>query len=89
MYGKHHSDETKAKISSAISGAKHPRCRPVYCIELDEYFWGAKGAQDKYGIKKDYICACCTGKQKSAGKHPDTGEKLHWYYADSLTLQND
>ena len=89
MYGKHHSEESKSKISKSISGEKHPRCRPVYCIELDEYFWGATEAQNKYGICKDYICACCSGKQKSAGKHPVTGEPLHWIYADNLTLQNN
>ena len=26
------------------------------------------------------ISQCCLGKQKSAGKHPITGEKLHWKF---------
>jgi hypothetical protein len=52
--------------------------------EFDEYFWGAKAAQDKYGIYKADIAKCCKGKLKSAGKHPVTGEKLHWVYADEM-----
>lgn len=67
-----------------FAGENHPRCRAVYCYELDEYFWGAKAAQDKYGIYKADIAKCCKGKLKSAGKHPVTGEKLHWIYVDEI-----
>ena len=64
------------------AGAKHPRARAVYCLELDEVFWGAKEAQDKYGFHKADIAKCCKGKCKSSGKHPITGVPLRWYYAD-------
>lgn len=67
-----------------FAGEKHPRCRSVYCYELDEFFWGAKDAEDKYGFHKADIAKCCKGKLKSAGKHPVTGEKLHWVYADEI-----
>lgn len=43
---------------------------------------GAKEAQDKYGIYKADIAKCCKGKLKHAGKHPVTGERLTWFYAD-------
>ena len=80
-YGKTFSAETKAKMSANhadFSGVNHPRCRPVYCPELDREFWGAKEAEFELGIDASYISACLIGKQKSAGKHPLTGEKLHW-----------
>ena len=64
------------------AGKNHPRCRAVYCLELDEVFWGAKEAQDKYGIWKSDIAKCCKGELKHAGKHPITGERLTWFYAD-------
>lgn len=87
-YGKHLSDETRKKLSEShkglMAGDKHPRCRPVYCIELDRVFWGAAEVEKELGIDRTYITTCCKGKQKSAGKHPITGEKLHWiYYEDS------
>ena len=33
------------------------------------------GQAHGYGIGQ-----CCMGKAKSAGKHPDSGIKLHWKY---------
>lgn len=84
FYGKHHTDETREKMSKAQSGKNHNGCRAVYCYELDEYFWGAKEAEQKYGINHAYIAQCCLGKRKSCGKHPITGEKLHWVYVDEM-----
>lgn len=80
--GKKMSEKARLKQSIAKSGPNNPRSIPIYCPELDEYFWGAKDAQNKYGISKDGIAKCCKGKQQSAGSHPITGEKLHWVYAD-------
>lgn len=80
-YGKTFSEETKAKMRANhadFSGSNHPQCRPVYCPELNREFWGAKEAELELGIDASYISACLGGKQKSAGKHPLTGEKLHW-----------
>ena len=65
------------------AGENHPRARAVYCPELDEMFWGAKEAQDKYGVYKSDIAKCCKGKFRYAGKHPVTGERLTWFYADT------
>lgn len=91
-YGKHPSEETRKKQSQAhiglCAGEKHPMCRPVYCPELDESFWGAKEVEIKYNIPASYIAAVLRGAQKSAGKHPITGEKLHWQDADTITIQN-
>lgn len=80
-YGKTFSDETKAKMRANhadFSGQNHPKCRPVYCPELNREFWGAKEVELEFGIDASYIAACLSGRQKSAGKHPITGEKLHW-----------
>ena len=95
-YGKSFSDETKAKMSANhadFSGPNHPKCRPVYCPELDREFWGAKEVELEFGIDATYIASCLRGRQKSAGKHPVTGEKLHWVDANDkisvLTQQND
>lgn len=88
-YGKTFSEEVKAKLRANhadFSGSKHPRCRPVYCPELDREFWGAKEAELELGIDSAYICACLNGRQKSAGKHPTTGEKLHWIDINERTL---
>lgn len=77
-----------AKIGR-YSGPNHPRCRPVYCPELDQSFWGAAEAEEIYGIDRTYIYACLSGRQKSAGKHPITGIPLSWVDVNTLqTIQN-
>ena len=83
--GKHHSDETKKKISDVKKG-KHTgidssRFRPVYCVELNELFWGAKEAQNKYGFSSSNIGECCRGQRNYAYRHPTTNDRLHWMYA--------
>ena len=84
MYGRHLSGETKMKLSQSLSGENNPACRAVYCYELDEYFWGAKEVERKYEISSNHIASCCRGHRQSCGKHPITGEKLHWVYVDEM-----
>ena len=67
-----------------LAGENNPRCRAVYCYELNEYFWGAKDVANKYGFSKTGITECCRHRQQTCGKHPVTGEKLHWVYADEM-----
>ena len=93
LAGRIFSNESIEKMRKAqigrCKGEKHPRCRPVYCPELDENFWGAAEAEEIYGIDRTYIYACLSGRQKSAGKHPVTGEKLTWVDFNYLqTIQN-
>jgi hypothetical protein len=71
-------EDTLHKISSAFSGSRNPRAFSVYCPELNEEFWGAKEAHEKYGVCVSSISQCIGGKLGHAGKHPITGEKLHW-----------
>ena len=89
--GKRRSDETRKKISDVKKG-KHTgidssRFRPVYCIELNELFWGAKEAQNKYGFSSANIGACCRGQRNYAYRHPKTDDKLHWIYATDAIEQ--
>jgi hypothetical protein len=82
-------EETREKIRVATSGKNNPRAQAVYCIELDEYFWGATEAAEKYNICKSSISQCCKGKLRHAGKHPVTGEKLHWEIVAKNELENN
>ena len=69
------SQSTREKIGAANKGKNGVS---VYCFELDETFTTIKDAADKYNISKTSIGCCIRGKQKHAGKHPITGEKLTW-----------
>lgn len=82
MYGKHCSDECKQKLRDKLSGGKNPVARKVMCIETGEIFDTVKAAADWCSIGHSDIAAFVRGKQKSAGKHPITKEKLHWKYIE-------
>lgn len=72
--GRTHSEETKRKIALG-------RAVSVYCVELDRYFESAAVAGRELGIDASGIGKACRGTRDSAGKHPETKEKLHWRFA--------
>lgn len=98
MYGKHHTKEAKEKMSQEKKGVllsdehkaklrgrtaeKNSRHKPVYCPELNRVFWGPTQVEQEGITKQSYISAVLIGNQKTAGKHSETGEPLHWVYAN-------
>ena len=56
--------------------------KKVLCIEMNKIFGSTMEVERELGINNSNIGKCCLGKYKSAGKHPITGEKLHWKYID-------
>ena len=85
MYGKHHSESTKQKISEIrkekqlAKGKNNPNAKKVaQCdkqgnlIKIWDY---AKQASEELGINRGNICSCCKGKLKSAGGYI-------WRYAE-------
>jgi ribosomal protein S27E len=60
--------------------------KSVICLNTNKIFTSIKEAAEYYNMKNSSgISSCCTGKQKSAGKHPITLEKLRWsYYNESM-----
>ena len=70
------------KINS-LSPVPLPRGKLVQCIETGHIFPSTAEAAKWCGLKsKSNIRECCVGIVKSAGKHPTTGEKLHWKYIE-------
>lgn len=56
--------------------------RLVHCIETGESYSTATEASKATGVDCSSISKVCRGERKSAGKHPDTGEPLHWKFLD-------
>lgn len=52
----------------------------IHCVELDLIFKTSLAASASTGIDNSSILKACKGIRHSAGKHPETGEKLHWEY---------
>lgn len=85
------SDELKEKLSKLkkgkYMGIDSSRFRPIYSIELNEIFWGAKAVNIKYGFNPSNIGLCCRGERNYAYRHPITNEPLHWLYAEDAITQ--
>lgn len=81
MYGKHHTDEAKKKVSLANKGrVSHRRnCNKVYCIELDTIFDDATTAGQELQLDSSAILKCCMGKRKTCGGY-------HWEF---INLENN
>lgn len=81
--GRKHTDESKQKISEnhfRYYGKDNPSARRVCCVETGEVFDCIKDAAEKYGVNRNHICSCCTGKRKSTGG-------FHWeYVVDELAV---
>ena len=80
-YHKPMSEEQKQKISETrmgkYKGMDHPFAKSVKCIETGEIFESIKQAVEWCGGGA-HIYDCLQGKRKSAGRHPETHERLHW-----------
>lgn len=64
-------------------GKKGVNGTKVKCLNNGKEFNTMKEASDYAGLKStSKIGMVCNGKRKSAGKHPITGEPLHWEFVD-------
>ena len=67
--------------------------KQVRCIETQQIFEtvteASKWCQDGKTTLKSHIAEQIQGKRKSCGKHPVTGESLHWEYVFNKGEQNN
>lgn len=82
--GKHHSEETKNKISNSLKGrvtwnigrkmkdtSKMKMSIPIICVETNKTYFGINEAERQTGINSRNIGQCLKGKRKTAGGY-------HW-----------
>lgn len=78
MYGKHHTEETRKKISEKKIGKPSTKknTTPVFCLELNQVFKDAVTACEELGFNKSStgsILDVCRGKRKTYGGY-------HWKF---------
>lgn len=89
FYGKHHTTETKIKMSQTKRGKPNSASKKVVCITTGKVFNCIVNGAVFYNIYSgSSVYLCCKGERKSAGKHPETGEKLVWMFYDKYLKQN-
>lgn len=76
--------EIKVEKKVYFQERKYYQYGAIYCIELDKVFVNGPSQVDREGIaSRTCVARCLKGERKSAGKHPITGEKLHWKQLDN------
>lgn len=77
MYGKHHTEESKRKISEARKGTVSYRrnTTPVFCIELNKTFKDATEAGKELSLDGSAILKVCRNERKTCGG-------FHWAFED-------
>lgn len=87
--------EWKAVVSDRSYGRGCPHCaierknKLIYCIELQKIFPSILNAYNVLHASKSRINDSCKDRSRSAGKHPVTGEKLHWVYVEDQVRKNN
>ena len=71
MYGKHHSEDTKRKMSGAHKEKIYASTKPILQFskngELIAEYSSLTEASRQTGCSAPHICSCCKGKRKSCG----------------------
>jgi len=83
---KYNAKEESKKILVRMS---KDNLNPVICLTTEGFFYSIKDAFKWANLKSGTgINLCCSGRRKTSGKHPKTGEPLRWmYYDEYVKLQ--
>ena len=93
MYGKHHSEESKKKISEKAKqrykdnpnlsrGGNNPMAKAVRCLPTGEEFETAKAAAEWMQVSPSTMNRWLHQQTKTTGFHPVTKEPLKWIYIE-------
>ena len=103
-YGGHNSRVSQTRIEKGIAkgeknyfygkkfcGADNGNAKSIVCVNTGTVFETMNDAVEWVGMNvQSGISKCCHGKQKYAGKHPVTGEKLSWmFYENFLNIKEN
>lgn len=73
-----HPKEHAAQVARFIKAGSDANSQKVQCLTTGEIFSSISEAGRHYGVPQPNISKVLKGERKSAGKHPETGEKLRW-----------
>lgn len=73
-----HPEEHRKQVDEWRRKGSEANSQEIYCVTTDEIFPSQCAAARHYGIAQTNISKCIRGERHSAGKHPETGEKLVW-----------
>lgn len=60
------------------------KCKQVICTDTGEVFESIRAAAAYAGVKDNTLCMALKSASHKSGKHPETGEPLHWRYYEEV-----
>lgn len=75
-----HPEETKKNLALGPQANKLKSGKRIRCVNNGKEFLSIREAETYYNTYKDAIGRCLRGQLKTAGKDPNTGERLRWEY---------
>lgn len=78
-----HPEEHAAQVARFIKAGSDANSQKIKCINTGEIFNSISEAARHYNTYQANISKVLKGERHSAGKHPETGEKLRWEYVNN------
>ena len=76
-----HPEEHQKQIDEWRAAGSKANSKKVKCLTTGVEFESMSAAARFYNIPQGNISKALRGERKSAGKHPETGEKMYWAWA--------
>lgn len=77
------------KDYSSTESNRRSSAKQIVCLNNKEVYITISEASAKYNINEKSIIDCCKGKDFSAGKDPNTKERLFWMYKSDYDQLNE
>lgn len=84
QWQKEHPEEHAAQITTFIKAGSKATSQKVICLTTGKIYASQSEASRQTGVSQANISKCLRGERKSAGKHPETGEKLMWRLCEDV-----
>ena len=78
QWQKEHPEEHQKQIEAWRKSGSDANSQKIKCLTTGEIFSSQSEAARHYNIQQANISKCLKGERRSAGKHPETNEKLFW-----------
>lgn len=84
-----HPEEHAAQVARFIKAGSDANSQKVICLTTGQIFNSQSEASRYFNTPQTNISKVLRGERKSAGKHPETGEKLRWQLYEDYIKENE
>lgn len=84
-----HPEEHAAQVARFIKAGSDANSQKVICLTTGQIFNSQSEAGRYFNVPQTNISKVLHGERKSAGKHPETGEKLRWQLYENYIKENE